>query len=1751
MPPKLRQHFHQKAAAAAAAAEVESGIAGVEETLRRLGLVGGADKAGRNSTRAKDSEEYLASIRKAKEEAARLLRERECRQYAVEEQKREDEVTLSGNDREKALQSVIEEARFILEEEKRKAMESVTRQLGKSDERVIRAKELRAALAVRDREVMLMEGVHSPAVCGESKDSMVVPDVKERRRALKAAAAREYCNIIANGIVELAIRVFDNMYTPIVYNNIPLRRFPQDLGVTKWRAWVEELIFSKTGVKPLSDLLATTSLRELRNTNYRAVKNLVGAAESANDVSQSVEFDCRETVDGRDATETFDGNAFDAETVMRKVTELQCRHRSGLIAKSVQEATLLLRCEEEKELEAQLDDIRRTHEGDAAEETVPGWTHQLPPVGCFLFGDELSGLKQMAEALYSDVPLEATILSGKQRTSNSQLADVTRNTFDWDTTSGDCMAHRVILASQLIRGHQMHSGQGGSGSASTSGTKVYKGAGASSTGTSRLKDVKQAEDFVESKQYIDALCEALVKELVAVYQYNIMLVLRPSADASEGVTEAPPMMRLLFLVGFPDTEVFLRTLHQRLHLALEVLEHEVTRMLREEECGDECGSVTLLAIKHPMRQTLSTTASSTRKKGSRLCLSPSTRRCGNSRSSVIEAEETPPPRLRVFPPLCLVGVFLQYDIPSRYRRMRHARNRSTLTMSDILSQTTSPLLSQPFSGPTPPQHGEEDTGDSFAEWPVWRLRMELIQQDRKMRQSWKTWCARVSKAGLSHISEGERTPHVEKVKRRGRSSVTHGKSNENVSSNVSQTPIPPGLAVPKVLFFERRENLPENTEHGDLVLYLILNLKYELRPIANVLANKSLIPGQLASPLKLSDYRLPLTVLAQLVEVHDRFHARWNDLMALTPQVVQDSVLTGSSTRVQSRCATDEGNDGEGPPRWETAIALEAEMHRVFHVILSDLLDFLTDEVFPPSLWGGRTDSIPPVTPTNVSSGDRLSRTLHFMTLDDNYGVSREALYGLMSEGLTKLDTVSALLLRQVLEVALADVGEALSGLCAWAHSHMLSAPRIPAEKGNTTPSPGSPTFSPVRNHSLPSNFSTYDFVKRDFLRAAPRIEFDEILHAVQQLDGRAEAVENFQYFMWAYSSRVHETALSCLLDSIDGISKRLSVEVSNSWDVTAPRVIRQLLSELFAVPPLEGNDGFEGGAAEERRCDTVYTPTQNNVLPVDSPSPPSPPAISVSVGRLVAAIALLRRCCMTSAMCAARWVDDMYAASLRIPPNGRFPSACRPSDVAGIFLPPVAAQEEIASRSSLAVQLMEQLVPTFSIDSVKDRNCWEETGVELVLQNFSMYQKGTVNEDEFTHCVLQAQLNCIWKLLPEGLHTIVRDIGFTLPFAPKDCSGESAHIKGVSDSMFSWMRLRHCKGVAETPVLTGEDCARIFRNAVRCQKYVLLQMEYSSRARRTTLSSTVTQSGMMARWCKRPVLHLQQFLVDLLFRQPYPSGASSADYTKECSLVNEPSTKELREMVQSFPPELREQGPDQVDGTASITMEAWHRIKWWHFSTNASKASWEDFLKCYLFRVLTVSFELKNGVLCSRLLPRLPDLLSAIARTRGAQATVERYYHALVALDAARTKKLRHSQLVETPLLAEAGQNHAYTLASIKGSLLALSPLSVFDLTLSVKEALYFFRPAFDSCAPGWSAATQRSAEPTSPYRSVRGRYSLGGEGNSKISEDEESSGEYTISLEEDLILLLEIEGRTALSLPLLSSSHWGRHVLPRLTVI
>lgn len=168
-------------------------------------------------------------------------------------------------------------------------------------------------------------------------------------------------------------------------------------------------------------------------------------------------------------------------------------------------------------------------------------------------------------------------------------------------------------------------------------------------------------------------------------------------------------LHCLYLVGFPENEVFYQTLEVRLGPAIEAA--EMTLVLEQQRLDEQAAvqmACTLSASRTRSRSgSIVPKAKTPALSGSPGKVPNSSGRIGKGTSKNAAVEDTPSliaqlHAKKVFPPVCILGFFVEYDIPARHRRLKEAYLpwSSSLPSSSNLNGTSVPTASS--SGPTLP-----------------------------------------------------------------------------------------------------------------------------------------------------------------------------------------------------------------------------------------------------------------------------------------------------------------------------------------------------------------------------------------------------------------------------------------------------------------------------------------------------------------------------------------------------------------------------------------------------------------------------------------------------------------------------------------------------------------------------------------------------------------------------------------------------------------------------------------------------------------------------------------------------------------------------------------------------------------------------------------------------------------------------------------------------------------------------------------
>ncbi|KAG5482807.1 hypothetical protein LSCM1_06837 [Leishmania martiniquensis] len=254
--------------------------------------------------------------------------------------------------------------------------------------------------AAADRQQSRTENDQLPSVSPSS--SMVPLSLKAtapKWRERKRQEAAVWCERVARGLAELAMEVSDNRHLPATgLDGRPVYRLHQDLSVTQWRQWVEQLVFPES--------FPTAAAENLRCGDGGAAGTdsevaIVSPSRSADAPQQTVDADlqleaakCIESATEAEAQEAVQAQTEAVTCVLAQLHAEVARQR-----KAAEEA--VRQAADEANLSASLTaesgvDVAGT---PRREELLPGWAQRMPPAACFVYGDDLSGVRLLANTV--------------------------------------------------------------------------------------------------------------------------------------------------------------------------------------------------------------------------------------------------------------------------------------------------------------------------------------------------------------------------------------------------------------------------------------------------------------------------------------------------------------------------------------------------------------------------------------------------------------------------------------------------------------------------------------------------------------------------------------------------------------------------------------------------------------------------------------------------------------------------------------------------------------------------------------------------------------------------------------------------------------------------------------------------------------------------------------------------------------------------------------------------------------------------------------------------------------------------------------------------------------------------------------------------------------------------------------------------------------------------------------------------------
>ncbi|KAI5691936.1 hypothetical protein MNV84_02014 [Leishmania braziliensis] len=400
-----------RASTGGSAARMAADLDEMDEKLRRLGLDVDPPITTPPSfapSAAHNNADYIRSIRAAKEEKqqarldrlARLATTAEKQQSlscapasltagAVANTSRADHAT--ADDKALLVSDVVDAALRASEK-------------SKSD----RAQQLRAERTLKaaadHRQCCTKE--HNQLLSASPSSSMVALSLvltAPERRERKRQEAAVWCAGVARGLVELAMEVSDNRHLPATgFGGRPVYRLHQDLAVTQWRQWVEQLVFPTSlstaaaestrrgddGAADIDSEVADFSASKSAEVQQQLSQQALSAnlhLEAAKCIALATEADTQEAVRAQ------------AESVACVLAKLQAE-----VARQRKAAEEVVRLSADEANHPTL----MAAQGNAdvsgtpcRAELLPGWAQRMPPAACFVYGDDLSGARLLADTI--------------------------------------------------------------------------------------------------------------------------------------------------------------------------------------------------------------------------------------------------------------------------------------------------------------------------------------------------------------------------------------------------------------------------------------------------------------------------------------------------------------------------------------------------------------------------------------------------------------------------------------------------------------------------------------------------------------------------------------------------------------------------------------------------------------------------------------------------------------------------------------------------------------------------------------------------------------------------------------------------------------------------------------------------------------------------------------------------------------------------------------------------------------------------------------------------------------------------------------------------------------------------------------------------------------------------------------------------------------------------------------------------------
>lgn len=406
-----------------AAAHTVADLDAMEDKLRRLGL--DVDHAAGFSTpsREQSSEDYLRRIRAAKAEKQQAQYDRMARQAVAAEKHQTVRTAAASACRAPGTPSaedITAADRALLSSDTAEAAVRVRQDFQKSTTQQLRAERmLQSAQEQRQHpqpprqpRVFASAPTAPAALAAGTNNSSKELATRSATAATRAEAKRRaitpWCAEVTQGLVELAMQVSDHRHLPATgLAGRPVYRLRQDLGVTQWRGWVEEFVFARaaaadTAAEAEARAAEAAEASQLNGSETAAAAAAAASAQAAAEAT-AVQREAMRCVEAAAQAQTDEAAQAQQRAVAAVLSRLQAE--VGRQRRAAEEA--MRREADEPHLTTALatDASGGGGCGDTTqarvlrEEVLPGWAQRMPPAGCFVYGDDLSGARLLADTV--------------------------------------------------------------------------------------------------------------------------------------------------------------------------------------------------------------------------------------------------------------------------------------------------------------------------------------------------------------------------------------------------------------------------------------------------------------------------------------------------------------------------------------------------------------------------------------------------------------------------------------------------------------------------------------------------------------------------------------------------------------------------------------------------------------------------------------------------------------------------------------------------------------------------------------------------------------------------------------------------------------------------------------------------------------------------------------------------------------------------------------------------------------------------------------------------------------------------------------------------------------------------------------------------------------------------------------------------------------------------------------------------------